>query len=318
MPAWSTPEAPGDLVPAARNAVRPEYFGVSGARLLRGRLFDDADWRLERPVAVISIALARRLWPDADPLGRSLLIGESASPIEVVGVVPDPLEVARLERSPGKTGAPTVYVPLGRPLLGAGAGVTLVAEARGGERREPWSGDRPDRARPSRRSRRGRSEDLADINRAGLIQLEITSVVYSSLGTLCVLLGTVGLFGTIAQTVTRRTREIGIRMAIGATRGEVLRLVLRRGLGLTAIGVALGVPAAYAAVRVFGSAVPDMPSVDLATLGLATLLVAAAALGASYGPARWAAHVDPHDGPSPRLSRRRRSRPFVDTLGRER
>ena len=244
-------------------------------------------------MAVISTALAGRLWPDADPLGRSLRIGDSASPIEVVGVVPDPLEVARLEQSPGKAGAPTVYVPLGRQLLGTGAGITLVAEGRAGNAATLG----PEIVRTVRDYHAGLgvagAKTLADINRAGSIQLEITSVVYSSLGTLCVLLGTVGLFGTIAQTVTRRTREIGIRMAIGATRGEVVRLVLRRGLGLTAIGVALGVPAAFAAVRVFGSAVPDMPSVDLATLGLGAVLVTAAALGASYVPARWAARVDP-------------------------
>jgi putative ABC transport system permease protein len=126
-----------------------------------------------------------------------------------------------------------------------------------------------------------------------LIQVEITSVVYSSLGALSVLLGAVGLFGTIAQTVTRRSREIGIRMAVGASRAEVLRLVLRRGLGLTVIGLALGVPAAFAAVRVFGSAVPDMPAVDLSTMVAGALLVTVAALGASYLPARWAAAVDP-------------------------
>jgi predicted permease len=287
-----TPENPGDVVPAARNAVRPEYFGVSGARLLRGRLFDDADWRLERPVAVISAALARRLWPDADPLGRSFLIGDSPSPVEVVGVVPDPAEVASVNRSPGKAGPPIVYLPLASRSLGGGAGVTLLVESRGNA--GPLG---PEIARAVRDLHPGLViagvRTLAEINRAGLIQVEITSVVYSSLGALCVLLGMVGLFGTIAQTVRLRTREIGIRMAIGATRGDVLRLVLRRGLALTAIGVALGVPAAFAAVRVFGSAVPDMPAVDLGTLAAGALLVAAAALGASFLPARWAVQVDP-------------------------
>jgi putative ABC transport system permease protein len=287
-----TPEMPGDVAPAARNAVRPEYFDLSGARLARGRLFDDADVRLDRPVAVVTIALARRLWPDADPLGRTILVGDSSSHIEVVGIVPDPPETAGLERGPGKIGRPLVYVPLGARSLSTERALTLLVQSR--------STVGPLGREVSRTIRDlypalivGGTQSLAEINRAGLIQVEITSVVYSALGALCVLLGTVGVFGSISQAVRRRTREIGIRMAIGATRTEVVRLVLRRGLALTAIGLALGMPAAFAAVRVFGSAVPDLPPVDAATLAVGALLVTASALGASYWPARWAADVDP-------------------------
>jgi hypothetical protein len=241
---------------------------------------------------VVSAALARRLWPLADPLGRSVMIGESARPAEVVGVVPDPPEVASVERAPGRTGAPILYVPLGARAL-AGPAVTLVVEGRGNA--GPLG---PEIARAVRDLHPGLAvagaRTVAEVNRAGLIQVEITSVVYSSLGVLCVLLGAVGLFGTIAQSVTRRTREIGIRVAVGASRGDVVRLVLRRGLALTAIGVGLGVPAAFVAVRVFGSAVPDMPSLDLGTLAAGALLVTLAALGAAYVPARWATRVDPN------------------------
>jgi hypothetical protein len=298
-PAWPaaaarvrTPEAPHDAVAAAQNAVGAEYLALSGGRVIRGRFLDAADVRLDHPVAVVSTALARRLWPDADPLGRSILIGESESALEVVGVVPDPVEVARIEHSPGKAGAPIVYLPLGPRALGAATGLTLVIEARAGNAALLA----PEVARLLRDHpglAMGGAQTLAQLNRTGLIQVEITSVVYSSLGALCVLLGTVGLFGTIAQTVARRTPEIGIRMALGASRPEVMRLVLRRGLGLTAVGVALGVPAAFAAVRIFGSAVPDMPSVDATTLTAGALLVTVAALAATYLPARRAAQVDP-------------------------
>ncbi len=299
-PAWPaaaarvrSSEAPPDgAVTAGQNAVGASYLALSGARVVRGRFFDEADVRLDHPVAVVSVALAQKLWPEADPLGRSILIGESESPREVVGVAPDPVEVARVEHSPGKAGAPAVYVPLGPRSLGTAAGVTLVVEARAGN--AALLG--PEIARLLRDHpglAMGAVQTLAQLNRAGLIQVEITSVVYSSLGALCVLLGTVGLFGTIAQTVARRTPEIGIRMALGASRAEVMRLVLRRGLGLATIGVVLGLPAAFAAVRVFGSAVPDMPAVDAATLAAGALLVTVAALGATYLPARRAAQVDP-------------------------
>jgi predicted permease len=298
-PAWPaapapirTLETPDEVVAAARNAVGAEYLAVSGARVLRGRFFDEADVRLERPVAVVSLALARRLWPEADPIGRSILIGDSGRPLEVVGIVPDPVEVARVEHSPGKAGAPTAYVPLGPVTLDAASGVALVVEARAGN--AALLG--PEIARLLHEHpalAMGPAQTLAQLNRIGLVQVEITSVVYTSLGALCVLLGTVGLFGTIARTVARRTSEIGVRMALGASRPEVMRLVLRRGLGLAAAGVALGVPAAFAAVRVFGSAVPDMPALDAATLAAGALLVTAAALGATWLPARRAALVDP-------------------------
>jgi putative ABC transport system permease protein len=287
-----TPEAPGDMAPAAWNAVRTEYFDVSGARPIRGRLFEPADVNLESRVAVVTTALARRLWPDTDPLGRRLLLGDSAEPFEVVGVVPDAPEVARVEQGPGKLGNPMVYVPLGAHSLRTASATTLLVAAR--RNAGPLGTEIARLIRDTHPEFMvGGIRTIADINRAGLIQVEITSVVYSSLGTLCVLLGSIGIFGTVAQAVRSRTREIGIRMAIGATRAEVVRLVVRRGLALTAIGLALGIPAAFAAVRIFGSAVPDMPPLDAATLAAGALLVTGCALAASYGPARWAADVDP-------------------------
>jgi len=134
---------------------------------------------------------------------------------------------------------------------------------------------------------------LADLNRAGLVQAEITMVLYTLLGILCGILGAVGLYGAIAQIVARRTPEMGLRLALGATRRDVLRLVLHRGMALATAGVALGVPGAFAAARIFGSAVLDMPSVDLPTLAWVASLVLATALAASYVPARRASRVDP-------------------------
>jgi hypothetical protein len=294
------PEGPDEEIPsqgsggtpATQNAVRPEYFALSGARLLRGRFLDDADVRLEQPVGVISVALGRRLWPEADPLGRSLMIGDAPRLIEIVGVVQDPVEIAGVERSPGKPGAPIVYVPLGGRALGGQGTINLLVEGGAGVGALGPQIERLVRELPAGVGIAG-VRTLAEVHRAGLIQVEITSVTYSVLGTLSCLLGTVGLYGAIAQMVARRRREIGIRVALGATRREIARLVLRRGLTLAGAGVALGVPAAFAAVRVFGSAVPDLPPVDVATLAAGTLLVLGTAMAASYGPARRATRVDP-------------------------
>jgi predicted permease len=286
------PERADDGLPAAQNGVRPEYFALSEARLLRGRFLEEADVRLDQPVAVVSAALGRRLWPEGDPLGRSLLIGDSPRLLEIVGIVQDPVEIARVEHSPGKAGAPIVYVPLAARTLGTQAAVTLLVEGGAG------AGARgPEIERLVRTLQAGVGissvRTLADVNRAGLIQVEITSVTYSVLGALSCLLGTVGLYGAIAQMVARRRREIGIRVALGATRRQISSLVLRRGLGLAGAGIGLGIPAAFAAARIFGSAVPDLPPVDTATLVAGTLLVLATALAASYGPARRATQVDP-------------------------
>jgi len=126
-----------------------------------------------------------------------------------------------------------------------------------------------------------------------MIQSEIASVTYSLLGTLCGLLGAVGLYGSLAQLVLRRTNEFGIRRALGATANDVFRLVLRRGSTLALVAIGLGVPTAFAVARIFGSAVPDLPALDLLTLAVGCGLVVALALAASFFPARRATLVDP-------------------------
>jgi putative ABC transport system permease protein len=276
----------------ACNRVRPEYLSLAGLRLLEGRFLDETDVRAGRSVTVVSAALARRLWGEtADPLGHALLAEGDARPLEVVGMVDDPVEVAQVERRPGSRGEPILYAPLDAEHLRGARAVVLLVEGTQAALLAPAVEKAAREIAPGMALLRATT--LADLNRAGLVQAEITMVLYTFLGILCGALGAVGLYGAIAQLVARRTREIGLRMALGATRGDVLGLVLRRGLALGAAGVVLGVPAAYAAARIFGSAVLDMPSVDLPTLALVAPLVFLTALTASYVPARRASGVDP-------------------------
>jgi putative ABC transport system permease protein len=280
-----------DPATAACNRVRPEYMSMTGLRLLSGRFLDEADVRTGRSVAVVSAALAHRLWGDTNPLGRTLLMGDATRALEVVGMVEDPVEVAQVERRPGSRGEPILYAPLDADHLRATSAVVLLVE---GPRAALLAGSVGEATRElSPGMAILRMTTLADVNRAGLVQAEVTSALYTFLGILCGLLGAVGLYGAIAQLVARRTPEIGLRMALGATRRDVLRLVLRRGLTLAAAGVAFGVPGAFAAARIFGSAVLDMASVELATLVWVAALVLVAALAASYVPARRASGVDP-------------------------
>ena len=206
-------------------------------------------------------------------------------------MVEDPVEVAQLERRPGSRGEPILYAPLDAEHLREGWAVALLVE---GPRAALLATAIDKAARdlaPGMAILRMRT--LADLNRAGLIQAEMTMVLYTFLGILCGGLGAVGLYGAIAQIVARRTPELGVRMALGATRRDVLRLVLGRGLTLAAAGVAFGVPCAFAAARIFGSAVLDMPPVDVSILAWIASLVLATALAASYVPARRASRVDP-------------------------
>jgi putative ABC transport system permease protein len=282
--------AGSDPYTAAFNGVRPEYQAMIGLRLLEGRFVEEADVRGARAVAVVTAALAHRLWGDESPLGRTLRVVKEERDLAVVGVVDDPPQVAQVERRPGSRGDPMFYVPLDARFLAKGGAVLIVDGPRAALL-----------AAPIERAVRRLSPDaavvgmttLAEVNRAGLVQADVTRLVYSLLAILCGVLGTIGLYGAVAQAVARRVPEIGLRMALGASRGDVLGLVLRRGLALGALGVALGVPAAFAAQRIFGSAVLDMPAVHLSPLASAAALVVAAALTASYVPARRASRVDP-------------------------
>jgi ABC-type antimicrobial peptide transport system permease subunit len=137
---------------------------------------------------------------------------------------------------------------------------------------------------------------VAQLNRENLWGLEILSVSNLVMGVLCALLGAVGVFGAIAQMVARRMQEIGIRMAIGATRRAILMLVLRRSLILAAVAVVIGVPVAVAVVHLMGNLQAlgfPLITIDLATLAAVAILVFGTVLAASYAPAQWATRVDP-------------------------
>jgi len=286
-------DAAGEGVRAAAYRVRAEFFAIGGVRLLRGRLIDETDARFERAVAVVGRSLAERLWPGEDPLGRTLRFGEDPVPLEVIGLVEDPVEVARVEQSAGRRGPPSLFAPLGARAMASTQGAVLLVQGGGA----PVAALGPTIATLARdlhpRLVLGGARTVADVNRAGLVQVEITSVTYALLGAFCALLGAVGLYGALAQLVARRTREFGIRRALGAEARQIKALVLRRGATLAGASLALGLPAALAAARVFGSAVPDLPPVDATTLLLGALLVLAVALCASYLPAARATRVDP-------------------------
>jgi ABC-type antimicrobial peptide transport system permease subunit len=233
-------------------------------------------------VAVISEALARRLWPGRDAVGRRLRHGEVER--EVVGVARD-VKMRRL----AEESSPHLYVPLAQ---GFTPRVRLLLRT---------SGDLALASSAVRREIAALEKDLPVMEAMSLREAvafalfpqRMAGVIASALGAAGLGLAATGLYGLVSWSASRRTREIGVRVALGATRREVARLVLGQGLRLALAGVALGTLGAAALARGLRGLLPGVSPADPATYLAVALLLGGVALLASYAPARRAARVDP-------------------------
>jgi putative ABC transport system permease protein len=279
---------PGRTGQGAFRVASGGYFSAMDIPLIQGRLFDERD-HIDAPhVAVVSQSLARSAWPDEDPIGKIVQFGNmdgDIRPFTVVGVVgdiresglvaePQPTFYAHHRQRPAAAGRFHVVVGTrGRPeALFPAARAALVELA-------------PD-VPPLVRS-------LEGIHADWLAQRRFSFLLFGAFGATALLLAMMGLYGVVAYTVTHRTREIGIRAALGAGRGDVLRLVLRQALPLIFLGLGAGILAALALSRfVAGMLYGTSPTDPLTYAVIAAVLAATAGL-ASYIPARRAAGVDP-------------------------
>ena len=270
--------------------VTPDYFETVGMRLQRGRGVMRSDRLGTVPVLVVSDSAARMLWPDADPIGRSLVLGtrfvrggERAGG-EVVGVVADTRERS-LDRDP----SPIVYLPYAQNPTSS---IGMAVRARG------------DVAAlvPALRARLAELDaDVAMYDVQTLEQRVAESVarpryymvLLGLFAAVALTLAVVGVYGLMAFAISQRTREIGIRIALGARQGRVLQDVLQRGLLLAVTGLVIGIAGALAATRLLESLLFGVDRFDTITLASVALLLAASALLACYVPARRASRVDP-------------------------
>jgi putative ABC transport system permease protein len=285
------PAAPGQEPTAAFKIVTPDFLKAIGTHMVAGREFSEDDNQSAAPVAIISETVARRYWPKSSPLGSHLTIlarvysGEHASsrPLEIVGVAKDVRndDLWRPEAA--------IYVPFAQNpapsafmvVRTAAAPLSIVPALRGAVQSI-------DKEQPVNRIR---TMDEVVSETYGTIRFPMTLLwIFSALA---LVLSAVGIFGVMSYTVTRRTRELAIRMALGASRREVLRLILGEGLGVTLLGIALGLVAALGLSRVMAGYVYGVTATDPLTIALASLLLISVALLASYIPARRAARVDP-------------------------
>ena len=274
----------------SKPAVTPDYFRALGIPLLRGRSFDEGDRAASAGVAIVSDAVARACWPGADPIGKRVRMDSSRANgwLTVVGVVGD---IKHHDLSGGVH--PTIYVPHAQEWRSFFLS-TVAFLVRAGGPIAPV-------ARGLRQAVREMDANLPVTNVTTLDTLLARSVAEPRFRTnllfvfaaLALALACVGAAGLVAYDVSRRTREIGIRVALGARPGEVVGLVMRRTVRLIAVGVALGVPAAAALTRLLKTFLYQVTPGDPGTLAAVSVLMMAAGVVAAFLPARHATRIEP-------------------------
>jgi putative ABC transport system permease protein len=263
-------------------------FTVIGAPLLRGRLFSDQDGQGGAPVTIVNEAMARRLWPDADPVGRRFKFGRAASQapwLTVVGVVGD-MRREGLEREP----IPQIFEPLAQnPSRLA----TLLVRTSGDD---PLQVAAAVRAAVHRVDPRVPVYDVTTLDRrigGFLTARRFQTSLVVGFAVVALLLAAIGIYGLIRYSVVARTHEIAIRMAIGAQAGDIFRMIVREGLTLTAVGLAIGLVGAVIVGRAGSSLLFSVTATDPVTLLAVSVVLAVVAAAACYVPARRAMKVEP-------------------------
>jgi putative ABC transport system permease protein len=282
------PDYPEPFLASRLSVVAPRYFATTGIALRRGREFTAADRGDAPKVAVINTQLAKLLWPEQDPIGKSIPIGfpgGGVANVTVVGVIGD-VHYASLDAPVmpelylphlQSRGLPQMWVMLrarGSPLRLAGA---LREAVRQIDPQQPI----------------GEIVSLEQMISRSTATRRFNLTLLGSFAGLALMLALVGIYGVTSYAVTQRTREMGLRMAIGAAPRDVMRLVLGENLWIVTAGTAVGVVGGWAATRVLRTMLFEVSTTDTVTFVGAALLLAFVTLAATYVPARRAARIDP-------------------------
>jgi len=270
---------------AGWRSVTPGYFRAMGIPLLHGRVLADADGASSEQPVVITRSMASRLWPGESALGKRLFWGGTDGvPRTVVGVVGDIRDV-QLDAEP----EPIMFIPYSEVPV---PGMTLIVRTSGGRssvaaavRREIQAEDRQ-LPLPEIRS-------ISENRAAAVAEPRFRMLLLGGFAAAALLLATLGVYGVMAFAVRQRTREIGVRIALGAHARRVFALVLRQGMMLAGIGVLLGLVGALAFTRVLQSLLFGISATDPAVLIAVALLLGVVTMIGAYLPARRAARIDP-------------------------
>jgi ABC-type antimicrobial peptide transport system permease subunit len=279
------PEGHAGQVTCTTSSVSRTYFETLDIRMTRGRTFSDAEDREGAPVIVISEGLATRFWPGLDPIGRGIGIGSSAVPMTVVGVVRDTTD-ASLWRDKEMS----IYLPRGRAddrdlhvivrsSVDTGALTAILRQ----------------RALAFDPGLRITATPLDSLLRLWILPSRVAAIAAAVLGVLALVLASLGLYAVMAYDVTRRTREIGVRLALGAAGSDVVRVIVNDGVRLLGVGLSIGIVGAAILGRLLRQFLFDVSSIDPLTFVLVPAFLTAVALAACYVPARRASRIAPLD-----------------------
>jgi putative ABC transport system permease protein len=294
------PPAAAAPLPAvvANDWVMGQYFEALGVRIVSGRPLADGDTLASESVVVVNETLARRYWPNADPVGRRVAWGNPTNHgpwMRVVGVIGDIKQAGLAATTEPQTWQPWAQMPdqaLGSNIMGIFRSMRLMVRSRV----PPAS-----LLSPIREQVRALDpalpvtdiQTLDDVVAASAAPQRFNAALIGGFAAIALLLAAVGIGGVLAITVSRRTQEIGIRLALGADAGVVIRMVIRQGMTLVAAGLAIGVPLALAATRLLTSLLFETTPHDAAAFAGATLVLCLVACAACAAPAIRASRVDP-------------------------
>jgi predicted permease len=265
------------------NIVGDRYFETAGIPLVRGRMFETADQPSTPAVVIINETMAERFWPDGDAIGKRFKFFGQDNFQQVVGIAKD-----SKYNFIGEDATPFIYQPFSQvyqPVMSLFVKAANPEAVIGLLRAEI---QQLDRNLPLTNV-----FTLMTVFAQGLWAPRMGASLLAIFAVLSLTLAVIGVYGVMAYSVTQRTREIGIRMALGASRREVLRLVVSQGLRLTAIGVVVGLAVSFALARLVATLLFGVGSADAVTFISVSLVLAVAALGATYLPARRATKIDP-------------------------
>jgi putative ABC transport system permease protein len=279
------------VVPVAQRSgvniqtISSDYAKVLRVALERGREFTTEDDQTTPTVAIVNQALVRRYWPNDNPIGKHIWLGPIIKPVEVVGVFSD-----EKNNGLGEDPAPEMFLPFPnlpwshlRLSLRSASGNPFVLVPAVRQRLAQIDSDQPITE----------VQTLEQILAQSRAQSEFTVALFGIFSALALVLATVGIYGVISYAVAQRTQELGIRMALGATQTDVLKLVVGRGLMLAGVGIAIGLIAPFTLTPLMTSLLYKVSPADPLTVAGSAILFLAAALLASYIPARRATKVDP-------------------------
>jgi predicted permease len=267
----------------AIQTLSPEYVAAMRVPLLAGREFTDRDQQPPR-VLIVNQTLAHRFWPNRNPVGKHIILGRATEPSEVVGVIGDVHNTGVAADT-----QPEIYLPFAQLPW---ASMNLLVRT---------AGDPRSFAAAVRQCVLAIDKDqpvtkvlsMEEVLAEGASEPRFVTTLLGGLAAIALVLAVVGIYGAVAWSVSQRTQEMGIRIALGAERGDILRMVLWQGLGLASAGIVLGLGASLALTRLMSKMLYHVSTTDPSAFAGGAVLFAAVAMVASYLPARKATRVDP-------------------------